>query len=573
MDQHGVAAGRRSAATAMASPIAHLFAAQQAALGEVMTGMDADTRWALLLGPEGSGKSTVVRALLDELRLATAAVAVFDARETPDVEHLGAGLRDQLGLPNKRKFLADDHSVSDIVASRSEFRTPLVVVVDDADALSSTSVKWLAGLAASASRPETACYVILVGTPELQDSASHAWARGGSGRASVCCILEPMTSTEVRRYIEQWRHARGDAWVKFSDAAIQKIEMYARGRPGLIGELCSHALTLPGTRVTEQVSVEAVVETAERLGLGRASGSAIERESRIERGSSRRVAGWAVLAIGAATLAALLGYVGLTRVDPTLIARATGVGPTLIARATDWLGLSVPAIDRSTSDVTRSQREETRREPGVATARPTAVALPPRPSPEPRRAEATPRPMAVAPSAQQVAALMERARDGEVGELTRLVSAGVSPNVRGASGFTPLMVAVVSDQVPAARALLDRGADINARARGGITALMLSVINDRPNAVKLLLERGADVNAQSGAGWTALTFAAWKGDAGLVRALLSHGAKPNVIDKQGWTPRDYAPPKFPPTNTASDAQTGTENGASEATSQSPAEPR
>jgi MSHA biogenesis protein MshM len=288
MDQQGAAAGRRSAATAMASPIAHLFAAQQAALGELMTGMDADTRWALLLGPEGSGRSTVVRALLDELRLATTAVAAFDARETPDVEHLGAGIRDQLGLPNKRKFLADDHSVSDIVASRSELRTPLVVVVDDADALSSTSVKWLAGLAASASRPETACYVVLVGAPELQDSASHAWARGGSGRASVCCILEPMTSTEVRRYVEQWRHSRGDTWVKFSDAAIQKIEMYAKGRPGLIGELCSRAVTLPSTRVTEQVSVEAVVETAERLGLGRASGST--DRARIEP-SRRRLGG------------------------------------------------------------------------------------------------------------------------------------------------------------------------------------------------------------------------------------------------------------------------------------------
>jgi ankyrin repeat protein len=102
---------------------------------------------------------------------------------------------------------------------------------------------------------------------------------------------------------------------------------------------------------------------------------------------------------------------------------------------------------------------------------------------------------------------------------------------------------------------------------------MLSVINDRPNAVKLLLERDADVNAQSGAGWTTLTFAVWKGDAGVVRALLSHGAKPNVIDKQGWTPLDYAPPKLPPTDTASDAQAGTESGAPESTSQNPAEPR
>jgi len=57
-----------------------------------------------------------------------------------------------------------------------------------------------------------------------------------------------------------------------------------------------------------------------------------------------------------------------------------------------------------------------------------------------------------------VAALLAGARDGQVGDLNRLLTSGVPANVRDANGFTPLMLAVVSGHLPAARALLDGGA-------------------------------------------------------------------------------------------------------------------
>jgi uncharacterized protein len=556
MDQHEAAAGRRSAATTTVSPTAHLFAAQQAALAELMAGMDADARWVLLLAPDGSGKSIVVRALLDELRLAAATVAVFEAAETPDVDHLVGGLRDKLGLPRERNLLRHNHSVTDIMTSQSTLRTPLVVVVEDADALPSKSLKWLARLAASGSRMETACYVVLAGTSKLEGVAGPAWATRASGRASVRCILAPMTSGEVRRYVHE---CSGDATVKFSEDAVQKIEMYSKGRPGVIRELCVRAVNLPSTRLTNEVSGDAAVEAAERLGLHQATGSSAERESHIEARRRRQVAGRVALVIGTTTLAALLVYLGIR------------VGLTLLATSTDWPGLSVPVVGRSSSDIARSPNEEARRALEVTTRRDRGGAASSAPSMrqgrEQRSSERTQRTIAMEPSAEKVAALMARAREGEVGELKRLVSGGVSPNVRDVGGFTPLMAAVVNDQIPAARLLLDQGADVNARAHGGITALMLGVINDRPDAVKLLLERGAEVNAQSGAGWTALSFAVWKGDAVLMRALLSHGAKSTVIDKQGWTPLDYAPPKFTPTDTG--RRLDAERGSSEALPSNP----
>src|SRR2546426_3967282 len=147
MDELGAAADRRSPSGAVSSSVAHLFAGQRAALDELMAGMDADARWVVLVGPEGSGKSTVVRALLDELRLAPATVASFEGPQTAEVDDLVTALYSQQGLPRRRKPHGDDRSVADILAGLSSRRTSLVVVVDDAHALSAASIKWLATLA------------------------------------------------------------------------------------------------------------------------------------------------------------------------------------------------------------------------------------------------------------------------------------------------------------------------------------------------------------------------------------------------------------------------------------------
>ena len=508
------ASGSPTVATVTTSSGSALFSAQQKALAEIIRGMDADARWVLLVGETESGKSTVVRALLAELRLTLATVAVLEGRQVSRVDDLIGGVREQLGLPRKRKFFGADRSCSDIVAGQSTAGTPLVMVVDDADALSAASIKWLTRLAARSARAENTCYVVLAGTPALQTALSRAGMSDRSDRAVQITVLAGMTSAEVRRSIDR---SAADTSVKFSDGAIEKVERYARGRPGLVTRLCARAVTLPSARMTNHVSPDAMVEAAESLGLTEVSGLPAEDASRIDGARPRRVARRVATAFGMTLLAMLVIYVGV-RVGLRLMETPTVSAPSAI--------------------------EETGRDSDTGTElAPTRTASPPPRTPrarEPRSVERPDRAVTTQPSGQQIAALMARAREGEVRELTRLISGGVSPNVRDVGGFTALMAAIVSDQLAAARALLDRGADVNLRAHGGITALMLAVINDRPAAVKLLLERGADINAQSGAGWTALTFAVWKHDASLERVLLSHGARPNVIDKQGWRPVEYA---------------------------------
>jgi hypothetical protein len=528
MDEQGMT-GPGSQSTVAATPMPHLFTAQQTALAEMMRGMDTDARWVVLIGADGSGKSTVIRALLDELRLAAASVAILGAANAGDVDQLVDQLRHQIGLPSRnRTRVGADRAIPEIMETQAAGKTPLVVVVDDAHVFSRRSVKWLARLAASASRTQAACYVVLAGTTALEKIARRAWARARSRAQSVRSVLGPMTSAEIHRYIE---HRAAEAAVRFSATAIQGIELYSQGRPGRVAQLCARCVTLPSTRITSQVSAEAVTETADRLRFGGAGAAKRQSQGGARRGVVRQVARGTALTL----LTVLVLYLG-TRVGLRLMETPRG----------SRLDAVVAEVDRSTVPAVSTPDERARREPaarsGPGSRRPAAAVA----STAPRRdgrGEGSQRATTSEATTHHAAVLMARAREGEIRELKRLIADGASPNARDVGDFTPLMGAVVNDQVSAARTLLDAGADVNARAHGGLTPLMLAVINDRRDAVKLLLERGADINAQTGAGWTAYTFAVWKGEVELEQLLLGHGAKPNVVDKQGWRPLEYAPPR------------------------------
>jgi type II secretory pathway predicted ATPase ExeA len=528
-----------------------LYEGQKRALAELMAGMDEDARWLLLIGPDGIGKSTVLQSLLAQLELTDSEVVVCDGSEAAEADDLVTALRRQLQLPSPRRpLLGRGQPAADILASRLASNNPLAVLVDNAHQLSPGSLTLLAELAAATSTGDAGVWVVLVGTPPLEDRALRACGK----TKGVRCRLTPLTAAEVAQYVE--RRIRDDAekLPSFSQDAVAQIARYTKGIPGLINTLCDVAARRPSARLTSRVSAETVEEAAAQLGLE----PAVEKKTseradsvfsdadpeddevakkRLER---RRWLGISLLTGAVALAAGLIIYVWpmLTTFVRTTLHGLTAGSP--------------PGATRTTPGPEGDERSrQPRREPAAPgrAARGSTTDLTPRREGGERRSPALDRPekasrperaQPATPSPEQVAALIAGARDGRTEDLTRLLATGVTPNVRDAHGVTPLMQAVQHGQMPAVGVLLEGGAQINARDRGGITPIMLAVINERAEALQVLLDRGAEVNARSGAGWTALTFAAWKGDPDLVRLLLRHGATPNVVDKQGWSPLDYA---------------------------------
>lgn len=109
-------------------------------------------------------------------------------------------------------------------------------------------------------------------------------------------------------------------------------------------------------------------------------------------------------------------------------------------------------------------------------------------------------------------------------------------------GWTPLHLATHFGHTLVAEELLAHGADVCARASNALatTPLLWAVMGQDIAAVTLLLDHGADVNATTTAGSTPLHKAAVLGNADLVRLLLAHGANVNATNSGGQTPLTHA---------------------------------
>lgn len=516
-----------------------LYEGQRRALTQIVASMDEGARWILLVGPEGSGKTIILQSLRAELRSTNADTVVCDGFEASEPGDLAIAISGRVTRPMPRAMFSGRRRLAEaIIAGRRSHASPFVVLVDNAQGLSSRSLKLLAEVVRKTSGESGGVWVVLAGAPSLQTPASRA---GGTLKA-FHCRPAPLTASEVALHVDRQMRVGPDRSLKIPSEAVEAIARYTGGIPGRIDALCDLLVRTPSVRLSSEVSAAVVEEAAARLGYDPSSESSPRgRRDASDSASGPRRSAWrrrvaAFVVIVAALALGALGYVyGLPA--------ARGGSDWVMA----WLSPPAPPPPAPPPE-TAGRRRASRREPGAAVT-PSARAPASRAGGERRSGTDRPeapargeraRPVPPPVSAEQIAALIEGARAGRADDVARLLGAGVSPDVRDSGGVTALMHAVTQGHVEVARALLDKGAQLNARDRGGITSTMLAVINERPDALRFLLDRGADVNARSGSGWTALTFAAWKGDPDLVRVLLKHGANRNVADKQGWTPLDYA---------------------------------
>jgi ankyrin repeat protein len=93
--------------------------------------------------------------------------------------------------------------------------------------------------------------------------------------------------------------------------------------------------------------------------------------------------------------------------------------------------------------------------------------------------------------------------------VSQLIAQRIDPNTSSANGWTPLMLAILSDSVGMVRVLLENGADPNLTTCGEENPRRspLAVSNGRLEAVRLLLSYNADVNLPNIQGQTPIALA------------------------------------------------------------------
>jgi len=150
----------------------------------------------------------------------------------------------------------------------------------------------------------------------------------------------------------------------------------------------------------------------------------------------------------------------------------------------------------------------------------------------------------IAKGATPVSTIHLDARAGDLAKVKSFIEEGTDVNARDKLGKTPLLSAVLADNIDVAKFLIAKGADVNAKDHDGKTPLFEAVNKGNRDIIEILIAKGADVNAKNKDGYTALHLTAAAGLQDLTRLLIAEGgdvnAKTTGGPMSGRTPLDVA---------------------------------
>lgn len=125
-------------------------------------------------------------------------------------------------------------------------------------------------------------------------------------------------------------------------------------------------------------------------------------------------------------------------------------------------------------------------------------------------------------------AFIEAAADGHIGDVGRMIEAGVDVNLVVYGDGTALIAAAGRGQIDMVRYLIGKGADVNLAAYGDGNPLIAAARRGRVEVVELLLDEGARIDEMVQGDENALIQAAWHGHESVVALLIRRGADVNA---------------------------------------------
>ncbi len=225
------------------------------AFAHLLYGINNRAGFILLSGEVGSGKTTVLRALLSQLDSDHYRTALMFNPYLSPAELLQT-INREFGIPpnvsNGSTFL--DNLNLFLLQQNAEGRT-VVLVIDEAQDLESSVLEQIRLISNLETDREKLIQIVLSGQPELLKILKRNEMRQLSQRITVRCHLQPMDFQDSIHYINhRLEVAGGRGAVIFSNSALKKIYKYSRGLPRLINASCDRALLTGYTRDTSRIT-------------------------------------------------------------------------------------------------------------------------------------------------------------------------------------------------------------------------------------------------------------------------------------------------------------------------------
>ena len=246
-----------------------LSARHTEALAHLLYGVTESGGFIQLTGEVGTGKTTLVRTLLEKLPDNVDAALVINPRVT--VPEFLRSICRELGIswtPADMPQDLIDALNARLLETHGKGRR-VVLIIDEAQGLTSEVLEQVRLLTNLETREQKLLQIILVGQPELRDMLSRSELRQLAQRITGRYHLMPLSSAESRAYVNHRLTVSGAMAPIFTSAALRTLQRMTRGIPRLINIICDRALLGAYTRELRQVD-SGLVRRAAREVLGEA---------------------------------------------------------------------------------------------------------------------------------------------------------------------------------------------------------------------------------------------------------------------------------------------------------------
>ena len=239
----------------------------QEALGHLLYGTGEDGGFVQLTGEVGTGKTTIIRALLKQ-DMANVDVALC-LNPGLTVEEFLAAVCDELHIDYPKngaslKTLVDALNTRLLERHAQGRRT--VLIIDEAQNLSRDVLEQVRLLTNLETHRHKLLRIILVGQPELQDLLDRRDLRQLAQRITARYHLRPLTRAETSSYITHRLAVAGSRRNLFTPAALRAVFRQSHGIPRLVNIICDRALL--GAYAQNAIQVDAaIVKRAAREAL------------------------------------------------------------------------------------------------------------------------------------------------------------------------------------------------------------------------------------------------------------------------------------------------------------------
>jgi type II secretory pathway predicted ATPase ExeA len=216
----------------------------QEAYATLLYGIQERKGFIALTGEVGTGKTTLLRRLMDGMNPAVKVVLVYNTTVSFDelVEFICGELEIPVaGLSRVGRLQA----LNGFLIAEATRGGTVILLLDEAQNLSSEALENLRLISNLETATDKLLQIVLVGQPELEAKLTDPALRQVTQRIAIRFRLVPLDDAEVEPYIDYRLRVVGRSRKElFSAKAIRRLIPHVKGIPRLINVVCDNALVL-----------------------------------------------------------------------------------------------------------------------------------------------------------------------------------------------------------------------------------------------------------------------------------------------------------------------------------------